>query len=506
MSRSIVAFAAVAGGTSGSAIGVEPPHEMTRADGTTPLQETPRIRITAAVIGALFLTGCATFSPDGGFASINKVAQERLGSEAKWLRTESEASTAHDQVKVLLAKPLSAEDAVQVALLNNRSLQASYAELGIVEADLVQAGRIANPVFGYLNVRGDGDFKIERFLTFNVLQILTMPLAVKVEQRRFEQTRFTVAGEMLAVAAETRRAYYAAVAAQESEKYFKQVMEAAEAGAELAQRMQSAGNFSALQRAREQAFHAEATAQFVRARQAAVAEREQLVRMLGLEGDDLAFQLPERVPDLPPEATALHDAEAVAMTTRLDIEASRRELDAVAESLGLTRATRFVNALDLGAAQVREPGAVMNGYDIRVEIPLFDWGGARVARAESLYMQAVNRTAATAVNARSEVREAYRGYLSAYELARFYRTEIVPLRKRIADENLLRYNGMLIGVFDLLADAREQIAAVNASIEAQRDFWIADTDLQAAQNGAFTGVKRARRSPTIAAGSARSTH
>ena len=471
---------------------------MTRADGLGAIRMPARLRFVATAFGSLFLAGCATFSPDGGFETADRMAKERLGREAKWLRTPSEESAAREQVKTLLAKPLTVDDAVQVALLNNRSLQAAYAELGIVEADLVQAGRIANPVFGYLNVRGDGDFKIERFLTFNVFQLVTMPLALKIEQRRFDRIKLAVAAEMLNVAAETRRTYLAAVAAQESARYFAQVKEAAEASAELARRMQGAGNFSALQRAREQAFYAESAAQLARARQAAVAERERLVRLLGLWGDELAFELPERLPDLPPAALTLHDAEATAMTTRLDIQASRRELDAVAESLGLTRATRFINALELGAAQVREPGAVMDGYDIRVEIPIFDWGGARVARAESVYMQAANRTAATAINARSEVREAYGSYRIAYDLAQFYRKEIVPLRKRIADENLLRYNGMLIGVFELLADTREQIASVNASIEAQRDFWIADAELQAAQNGAVAGLGRIAGRPPAA--------
>ena len=466
---------------------------MTGADGSTATR-----RFALAAIGSLLLGGCATFSPDGGFETADRMAKERLGREAKWLRTPADENAAREQVKALLAQPLTVDDAVEIALLNNRSLQAAYAELGIVEADLVQAGRIANPVFGYLNVRGDGDFKIERFLTFNVFQLVTMPLARKIEQRRFERTQLAVAAEMLNVAAETRRTYFAAVAAQESAKYFAQVKEAAEASAELARRMQGAGNFSPLQRAREQAFYAESAAQLARARQAAVVERERLTRLLGRWGDELTFQLPERLPDLPPAAATLHHAEATAMTTRLDIQASRRELDAVAESLGLTRATRFINALELGAAQVREPGAVMDGYDIRVEIPLFDWGGARVARAESLYLQAANRTAATAVNARSEVREAYSGYRTAYDLAQFYRKEIVPLRKRIADENLLRYNGMLIGVFELLADTREQIASVNASIEAQRDFWIADADLQAAQNGVAAGIGRVAGRPPAA--------
>ena len=123
------------------------------------------------------------------------------------------------------------------------------------------------------------------------------------------------------------------------------------------------------------------------------------------------------------------------------------------------------------------------GWEIGLELPLFDWGGARVARAEAVYMQALHRAAETAINARSEVREAYGAYRSAWDIAQHHRDEIVPLRRRIAEENLLRYNGMLIGVFELLADARAQIASVNNYIESMRDFWLAQSDLDMALVG-----------------------
>ena len=173
------------------------------------------------------------------------------------------------------------------------------------------------------------------------------------------------------------------------------------------------------------------------------------------------------------------------MRQRLDVLAAQRETEAVAESLGLVKATRVINVFELGPARTREGDEPWKtGYEIEIEMPLFDWGSAKVARAEAIYMQAVQRVAETAVNARSEVREAYAAYRTAYEPARHYRDEIVPLRKRISEENLLRYNGMLISVFELLADAREQVAAVNAAIDALRDFWMAESDLQAALAGA----------------------
>ncbi len=263
---------------------------------------------------------------------------------------------------------------------------------------------------------------------------------------------------------------------------------AAEAAAELARRMAAAGNFSKLDRMREQAFYAEATAQVARSRQTAVIERERLVRLMGLWGEDAQFKLPERMPDLPGSPRDLPNVEQAAMEARLDVRAARREADALAKSLGLARVTRFTDEFELGIARVREdPEPVKKGYEIGVPIPLFDWGTGRVARAEALYMQAANRIAEAAINGRSEVRESYHGYRTAFDVAKHYREEVVPLRKQISDEVVLRYNGMLASVFELLIDAREQVAAVSASIDAQREFWVADAELQSALNGRSGG-------------------
>ena len=435
-------------------------------------------------LGVLLLGGCATFSKDGGFNSVSGVTKDRINKDITWVRGDADADMVQTSVKQLLASPLSADDAVQVALLNNRGLQATYAELGIAEANLVQAGRLRNPGFTFLRAQGGGEKRIERTYTFDFVSLILAPLATRIEGRRFEQTKLLVGNEVLRVAVETKRAYFEAVAAQEGVRYFEQVNIAAEAGADLGRRMARAGNWGKLDQAREQVFYADAVAQLARARQAAVTEREKLTRLLGLWGEDIGFKLPERLPKLPADRPELQDLESYAMKERLDIQAARQETEGVAASLGLTKTTRFLNVLDVSYLRNSEAGGVREtGYEISVEIPLFDWGGARVAKAEAIYMQSVNRVAATAVNARSEVRESYAGYLTAYELAKHYRDEIVPLRKTISDENQLRYNGMLISVFELLADAREQVASVNAYIEALRGFWLAETDLQKAVGG-----------------------
>lgn len=441
------------------------------------------LRLTAATAVLLALTGCASFSGDAGMGAIDPLVQARTGAPARTLKTEADRRALDELLQARLAQPLSADGAVEIALLNNRTLQASYWELGIAEADLVQAGRLQNPAFGYQHMRGGGDVSIERTLTFNLVSLITAPLASRIEGRQFEQTRLQVAAEAVQVAADTRRAWVEAVAATQAVDYARQVAGAAEASAELGQRMRQAGNWSAYDQAREQAFYAEAMADVARATQAATAAREHLTRLLGLWGTHAQYRLPERLPELPAAPRDIADVEQRAVRERLDVQAANLATQRTASALGLSRATRFVNVLELGAVRESDGGAKARGYEVTLEIPLFDWGGARTARAEAVYMQAVNRLAATATDARSAARESYQAYRSAYDVARHYRDVVIPLRKRLSDETLLRYNGMLLSTFELLADAREQRSAVNAYIGALKDFWLAESSLETALGG-----------------------
>jgi outer membrane protein TolC len=440
----------------------------------------------AVALSSLLLGGCASFSSDGGFDRVGELTQARTGQRPQRLITDADAVPARSAE--LLRTPLGAEGAVELAYLHQRNLQAAFGELGIAEADLVRAGRLRNPTFSFGRLAAAGVVEFERSFTVEVMNLLTMPLARDVERQRFEQAQLRAAAQAVTLANDVRRAYYAAVAAQQLVGYADQVRETADAAHALAARMAAAGNASELTRLREQAFLADAIAQQSRARQRAVAQRERLTRLIGL-ADSAVFTLPERLADLPAEPLALQNAEQTALQRRLDVRLATASAEATARSLGLTRVTRVVNVLEAGYRTKSETDAPRrSGYEVSLELPLFDFGTARVARAEAVYRQALDRAAATAVDARSEVRESYTAYRTAYALARHYRDEVVPLRKRIADENVLRYNGMLVGVFELLADAREQVAAVTAAIEAQRDFWIAETTLRTALTGASPGA------------------
>ena len=428
----------------------------------------------------LILSGCATFSPDGGFGVVEKSTQNYIKQKPIWANSEAQQQAAAEQLAALLAKPLSVNDAVQIALINNAQLQANFYDLQIAEANVVQAGRVPNPIFSMLYAKNNGDFKIEQALTFNVLALFTMSKVSTIEKQRFAATQNKVVLQVLDTARQTRNVYYDALAARESVHYLTQVNDSAEATAEFAKRMQNAGNFSELDKAREQVFYADAALELAHAKNSQVQAEEALTRLLGLS-ERTAFTLPERLPDLPKSNGDLKEVKPEDFAKRLDIIQMRSETEALASQLGLTKATRFVNVLELGPARVLEgkrSDPYKKGVTLSFELPIFDWGQSKVKRAEATYMQALQHSANLAVVAASSVRSHYAQYQASFSIAQYYRDEVVPLRKKMLQENLLRYNGMLVGPFDLMADARAQGQSVNSYIAALRDFWVADSNLE----------------------------
>jgi outer membrane protein TolC len=440
----------------------------------------------AAALGALaLLSGCATVAPDGGFGDVAAATQSRIGATPQLTRDGAGNGALAASLRGLpvfaQGAPLDMDTAVRIAVVNHPGLQATYWNVGIAQADLVAASRPPNPTFDFKRLAGGGALEIERGITFDLVGLLTAPLAARMETRRFEQAKREVGAAIERHALETRTAWIDAVASRQALDYARRVLAASAAGAELTGRMANVGNTNQLELAREQVFHAQAAGDVARAARRATAARERLTRALGLWGKDADYALPDHLPDLPAAPADLPDVERLALQQRLDVQAARADAAATAADLGLTRTTRFINVLDAGYANKSQTDAPReHGYTLSLELPLFDWGGARVARAEATYMQAVNRVALAAVTARSEARERYLAYRNAYDVARHYRDTIIPLRRKIGDEVLLRYNGMLAGPQDLLADARAQAEAVTAYIEAQQAFWDAHAELEAA--------------------------
>ena len=455
--------------------------------------------LAGTAAAAVFLAGCASVSPDGGVGDVQRLTQGKTAGVDAALGRGPTAQSAQ-AVAELLAQPLDDGAAVRIALMNNPGLQASMATLGISDAERVQASRLPNPHLELNRYVEGRQLEIERILRFNVIGLLALPWRAQWAGQQTELAKLQAAQDVVKLAADTRKAWVTAVAAQQTARYMRDVKEGTEAGAELARRLARVGNWSRLNQAREQSMLADATAQLARAEQAAFASREQLTRLMGLWGAQTNYTLSERLPDLPKTAREINDVEAQALQQRLDVKSATDEAAYVADSLGFVRASGFIDALDLtftrntnfdNAAGTR---STRRGFGVELPLPIFDWGQARNTRAQAVYMLSVANVREVGVRARSEAREAYHGYRTAYDLARHYRDEVVPLRKFIADEMLLRYNGMLGSAFDLLADTRLSVVAVNASIEALRDFWLADTDLQTTLTGTSPGAMTAMRS------------
>ncbi len=462
------------------------------------------LRLASAAALSLGMSGCASFSPDGGMKLVSDVTSQTIGKDTAFVRSADEAADAGSRVKRLLGRALTADAAVQVALLNNKGLQAAYNELALAETDLVQQSLPPNPTFSLLRISGDGASEIERQVVGDILALATLPFRSDIARDRFHQAQLKAALETLHLAAAVRRAHVQAVAASEITHLLGDAKSTAEATAQLATKLGETGAINRLDQARDQVFYAETTAELATARQDAASARERLARLMGLWDGDLGFRIPSQLPPLPRRPVTQPFIEVDAVGHRIDLQIARMELAALAKSLDLTTATRFVTMLDLAGVERRNrdgdlPAVRERGFDIQFQIPIFDGGEVRVRRATETYNQAVNRLTEAAINVRSEARDAYRVYRSSFDIARHYQREVLPLRKIITEEMQLRFSSMQVDVFALLTEARQRIGSRRAAIDARRNFWLAQSDLQSAVNGGGSGESRGATQTRIAA-------
>ncbi|MES2945264.1 MAG: TolC family protein [Pseudomonadota bacterium] len=446
-------------------------------------------RSSVLAAAALVLAGCASVNIDQTLDETNTATQDFTQGKLELSRSAQQREARAKLSAELLAQPLDMNAAVQLALANSPAVQTLLAQGWADMAQADRGARIANPVFTFERMRLGDELEIGRLLSFGLLDLLSLPQKRAISSSQVAQARVQLSANVIEQLTQTRQAWVRAVAAQQALEYARQVNTSAQASAELAKRMQQVGNFNKLQRMRQQVFYADATAQLAASQHAATASREELTRLLGLtDGQAMQLKLPDRLPELPKEPRQPQNISSRASDQRLDVLMARQQLDAAGKSQGLNLLTSLVDVeLGLRHDTVFDNAAASKsnkkGFELGIRLPIFDWGAASrdVMNAQSL--AAASRYESTVRSASSQLRESYSAYRTAYDLARHYQGEIVPLRKAMAEENVLRYNGMLIGVFELLADNREQINSVIAAIKSFEQFWLADAALAASMTG-----------------------
>lgn len=451
---------------------------------------------------ALGLSGCASYNVEQGVDRANRDASGFTQSELNLAKSKEERDKRLAATNQLLPKPVGQKEAVQLLLANSPAFQALLAQNWAEAASAAQSGRISNPTFAFESVVTGSEAELNRFFSFGLLDLITLPQRSAIANHRVEQAQIRMTAEVVDQVTRVRQAWVRAVAAEQSYKYAGQVLASAEASAELAKRMESVGNFNKLTRARHQAFYADAATQLATAKQTAISRKEELVRLLGLdEAQAKQLVLPERLPNLPKQPMSAEDVAKQVNQKRLDVQQAKAALNAAAKAQGLNKVTSLTDIeLSVRRGSVSDSStssySSRRGYEVGVKLPIFDWGDLQRDAMNAQTLAAANQLEATIRSAGSSLRENYAAYRTAYDISRHYRDEVIPLRKVISEENVLRYNGMIIGVFELLADSRDQIGVVISAIAAEQQFWLADAALQATLIGRPTSIGVAAISST----------
>lgn len=448
-----------------------------------------------ALLGLLaLLSGCASSGFDAGLAQTSRDTASFTQGQLQLALTPEQRSAMDAQAAQLLQKPLGKDEAVQLALLNHPAWQALLAEYASQAAQTEAAARLPNPLLGFSRIRHGNALDIERSLSFGLLDLLRLPQRQQLARQQQNRAQLALSAQVVAQVTQVRQAWVRAVAAHQALQYAQQVHESADASAELARRMLAAGNFSALAQSRQQVYFADAVNALTSAQHEQTRSREVLIRALGLSETQAAqLQLPPRLPDLPAKARSKDEVLQTAAATRLDVRMAQAELDDTTNAQGLgalaslldpglelelalRRDTSFANEGGTASGQNASRG---HGVELSLRLPLNGSASLQSKATDAQTLAKGQRLQAVLRAAGSHLRESYSAYRSSYEIAAHYRQHILPLRQRIMQENVLRYNGMLTGVFELLAEAREQVASVQAALQAEQQFWLSDAALQA---------------------------
>lgn len=449
------------------------------------------LRLSAGV-STMLIAGCS-LNPRADFTDVENTVGHASGKRVSWIRSGREAAAAHGAVQALLSRPLIADSAAQIALLNNRDLQARFEEIGISYADYIQAGLPQNPsITGHIDFSRQGN-ATEYSVAQDIISLLLLPLRKKIAAAQLATTKKRIASEVLGLVAETKTAFYMLQARQQLLGRLKLIVEANQAGAEIAKQQHDAGNITDLDLANQAALYNQSRVDVAQTEAQIRSERERLNRLMGVWGQETRWVISDSLPPIPAREISPDRLEQIAVAQRLDLAMARANVNAIGRELALKSATRFTPVrIDLGLHGEKEPdSAQRRGPTLDLELPIFDFGQAAIARLESQWRQAVHELHALAVDARSEIREARDLVFANRELTSYYEKILLPQRVQIVNQTQLQVNAMQISPLELLQAKERELDTERSYAETWRDYWIARVELERALWGGAGGGSRA---------------
>jgi outer membrane protein, heavy metal efflux system len=440
------------------------------------------MRRIVSLIALISLSGCASFTPQLGFKEVNDGFSTHTGNYLYWNTGTPEDEKVTQEISKLLSSELTADTATQIALLNNKGLQAVYQQLGIAQADLVDAGLFPNPIFNGEIRFPSGGPNLELSVVQSFVKIFEIPLRKKIAQSEFEEAKIDVIERALLLAYQTRKAFYEYQASEQLLEMANTALVALEASNDLATRLHRAGNITDLDLAQEQSNYESLKIEVIARQEELISAREELNSLMGLEINQTSWKSAQRLPEN--SALPLEDVNKSAISNNLALAKSRQQLVTLAASLDVAETFRVFDETELGVSGAKEPGSKWgSGPAFSFPIPFFNQGSTQIFRVNAQLNQQHNRGMALQTKIEAHIRSLLsRLKLVEARLLR-YKKVLLPLQTKLVSETQKQYNAMLIGAFQLLEVKHRQIETGKDYILALKSYWQLRTELESVLNG-----------------------
>lgn len=449
--------------------------------------------ITRAVMFAVSVSivGCSSYKFDQNVETINQDSNIVYAGEVIAARDNAQQRVLNERARLLLANELSESNAVELMLAKSPAFQSLLFE-NLVEGSLAaQSARIINPTLSLERTVHGTETEFGRFLTFGLIDLATLPSRQAYADLALNRASVNLESNIYTAVTDVRLAWLNAVAAENRFSLVENMTIGLSASADLAKRMKQAGSMTTVDRIQQQLLFSDATIMLAEAKQKKLSTREGLIQLLGLSGDETErLRLPKDLTDIPDKPLDLASL-VKNFEERLDVKAARLDYEQSLQSLGIKNISTYTDIeLGLRSDRIDDDGSISTkrGFELEVTIPVFDWGDLQREALHSNVMAQRSNFEQTAVDAASQLRVAYSAYRTAFDIAKHYQNEIVPLHETLLDEANYNYNGMIIGVFDLLQAGVEKSLVELRALDSKHNVLMSSLSLQSVAIGKPVGV------------------